>query len=148
MTDTSAKEEFQEYLQDLTGGFPEGTVNRDFCPDVAEAEEDGSACVLRYHITPEYSNPQQTAVHGGLTFLILQTSMAYFSGFLTGGTAGPLQAELSYIRPVPVDRPLLVRVTAVRQGRTAGYLRAEAYNEDEPQKTLITASGVFRAEHP
>ena len=86
-------------------------------------------------------------LHGGLTAVLFDSAMGHLSRFYAGGMTPTISLNLSYLRPVPVDRPIFIRSHMDKPGSLANYLSAVAYTADAPDKILATATGVYLSQN-
>lgn len=77
--------------------------------------------------------------------MIFDTAMGHLSALYAGGMTPTVTMNISYLRPVPVDGPVLVRSRLDKPGQTINYISAEAFTASAPEKILATASGAYLA---
>ena len=98
--------------------------------------------VCHFDMRKEYANPNGV-LHGGLIAFILDTSMGHFSCIFADHITPTISMSVNYLRPIPVDRPIYIRVKLTKSGVNINYLTAEAYCADDPNRILATASGAY-----
>ena len=85
-----------------------GTINSWLCPHFESCDPEGRIYTCSFALRKEYANPGGT-LHGGLVGVIFDTAMGHLSALYAGGMTPTVTMNISYLRPVPVDGPVLVR---------------------------------------
>ena len=95
---------------------------------------------------PWMANPMGV-MHGGMVAGVLDTAMGTLSSLAAGGEGRTptVTMSISYLRPVPLDRPLMVRARLKAAGRTLNHLEAEIWAEGGEDRILATGTGAFFA---
>ena len=75
--------------------------------------------------------------------VVFDPAMGHLARFYCDHMTPTVSLSISYLRPVPVDQPLFVRVHMDKPGSTVDYITAELYTAGAPEKILATASGVY-----
>lgn len=119
-----------------------GTINGWMPPRFVSCDLESRTYVCFYEMRKEYANPGGT-LHGGLTGVIFDTAMGHLAHCYTGHMTPTISMTISYLLPIPVDRPVFVRVHMDKPGATVAYVSAEAYTADAPETILATSSGVY-----
>lgn len=122
-----------------------GTINGWLAPHFESCDYAARSYTCSFIMRKEYANPSGIALHGGLTGVLFDTAMGHLATFYSGSMTPTISLNISYLRPVPVDRPVFVRVHMDKPGTTVHYLSAEAFTADAPDMILATASGVYLA---
>ena len=142
-TDQQALTDLTTYIDSQRGDYT-ATIGADFIPTVQAHDSDRHTCLLRYQLSPEDSNPMRTALHGGLSYHIMQTSMQLYCSYCLGRPTTVQNMQIAYLRPVPCTSPVYIRVHLNKAGRGLSYLTAEALTDQAPDKILLTATATFR----
>ena len=121
------------------------TVNEWMLPHLESCDYAARSCVYSFSMRKEYANPGGVALHGGLTGVLFDTAMGHLAHFYCNHMTPTISLQISYLRPVPVDRPILIRCHMDKPGSMMHYLHAEAFTADAPEKLLATATGVYLA---
>ena len=121
-----------------------GTINSWLCPHFESCDPEGRIYTCSFALRKEYANPGGT-LHGGLVGVIFDTAMGHLSALYAGGMTPTVTMNISYLRPVPVDGPVLVRSRLDKPGQTINYISAEAFTASAPEKILAPASGAYLA---
>ena len=121
-----------------------GTINSWLCPHFESCDPEGRIYTCSFALRKEYANPGGT-LHGGLVGVIFDTAMGHLSALYAGGMTPTVTMNISYLRPVPVDGPVLVRSRLDKPGQTITSISAEAFPASAPEKILATASGAYLA---
>lgn len=122
-----------------------GTINGWLAPHFESCDYAARSYTCSFIMRKEYANPSGVALHGGLTGVLFDTAMGHLARFYSKCMTPTISMNVSYLRPVPVDRPIFVRAHMDKPGTTMHYLSAEAFTADAPDKILATASGVYLA---
>lgn len=84
-------------------------------------------------------------LHGGMCATILDQAMGFVTHCLkTGeGTAPTVQLKVDYLRPMHPGERVTVRVHVVSTTRSLMHLSADAFQDSNPEKICLSASGIF-----
>lgn len=121
-----------------------GTINAWMPPHFVECDLKNGSYTCFFELRPEYANPGG-ALHGGLTSLVFDTAMGHLAHFYSGHMTPTISMSISYLRPIPVDRPVYVRAHMDKPGRLAHYMSAAAYSAGAEGQLLATATAVYLA---
>ena len=124
-----------------------GTINSWLAPVFESCDAESGTYTCSFAMRKEYANPSGVVLHGGLTAVLFDSAMGHLSRFYAGGMTPTISLNLSYLRPVPVDRPIFIRSHMDKPGSLANYLSAVAYTADAPDKILATATGVYLSQN-
>lgn len=119
-----------------------GTINGWMPPRFESCDADSRTYICSFAMRKEYANPGGN-LHGGLVAVVFDTAMGHLARFYCDHMTPTVSLSISYLRPVPVDQPLFVRVHMDKPGSTVDYITAELYTAGAPEKILATASGVY-----
>lgn len=119
-----------------------GTINGWMPPIFESCDAQSGTYTCSFAMRKEYANPGGE-LHGGLTGVLFDTAMGHLSHYYSGHMTPTISLNLSYLRPMPVDRPIFIRSHMDKPGSLVNYISAEAYTADAPDKILATASGVY-----
>ena len=120
-----------------------GTINDWLAPHFESCDDAARSYTCSFIMRKEYANPSGVALHGGLTGVLFDTAMGHLATFYSGSMTPTISLNISYLLPVPVDRPVFVRVHMDKPGNIVDYLSGELFTADAPDKILATASGVY-----
>lgn len=142
----------QQQMEDALRGSAEqvaaqffGTINSWLAPRFESCDAAAATYTCSFAMRREYANPSGVVLHGGLTAVLFDTAMGHLAHFYSGCMTPTISMNLSYLRSVPVDRPIFIRSHMDKPGSTVHYLSAEAFTADAPDKILATATGVYLA---
>ena len=97
---------------------------------------------LEYDVKPWASNPMGVT-HGGVLALMLDNAMGLTCYCLYGHFTPTISMNLTYARPVPLNQTVRLRVTVTLAGSTTAQLQAQIFPSDQPQRVMVTATGVY-----
>ena len=97
---------------------------------------------LEYDVKPWASNPMGVT-HGGVLALMLDNAMGLTCYCLYGHFTPTISMNLTYARPVPLNQTVRLRVTVTLAGSTTAQLQAQIFPPDQPQRIMVTATGVY-----
>lgn len=118
------------------------TINGAIAPNFISWDAESLTYTCSFEIKPEYANPMGI-LHGGLTAYMLDTAMGHLCSAYAETMTPTITMNVSYMLPVPIDRPLFIHATLNRIGSTVAYLSATAFNQDAPQRPLASATGAY-----
>ena len=81
--------------------------------------------------------------HGGVLALMLDNAMGLTCYCLYGHFTPTISMNLTYARPVPLNQTVRLRVTVTLAGSTTAQLQAQIFPPDQPQRVMVTATGVY-----
>ena len=122
-----------------------GTINSWMAPHFESCDYTAQSYTCSFSMRKEYANPSGVTLHGGLTGVLFDTAMGHLATFYSTGMTPTISLNIAYLRPIPVDRPILIRSHMDKPGSTIHYLSAVAFTADAPDTILATASGVYLA---
>lgn len=137
--------QMEETLRKLSGTVPKiypDTINAWMHPVFQSCDAEKGTYTCSFEIKPAYANPMGT-LHGGLIGLVFDTAMGHLTHFFSNQIPPTISMNVSYLRPVPVDRPVFVQAHMDRLGATVGYTSAVAFTADAPERILATATGSY-----
>ena len=115
-------------------------------PCLVSCDAANRTLICRFDSKPFFGNPHGY-MHGGIIAAMVDTAggstIHSFCGRQTHIVTISLQ--ISYIRPVLVEKPLFVRVNVQQIGGRVAYTSAEAWQEEG--KIVSTCSGVYHVIH-
>ncbi|MPL99730.1 hypothetical protein SDC9_45951 [bioreactor metagenome] len=89
------------------------------------------------------SNPVEQ-MHGGIISAALDSAMGILVYVLSGGKFPPtVSLQISYVRPIPLGKRIMITSRAESVGRTVATVSAVVWMEDCPEKHLVTATGIY-----
>lgn len=101
-------------------------------------EKDGDAVVCRSHLRPEYAG-YRDFIHGGVVATLLDEAMGWALVHASGNYGVTRNLQVTYRRPVAVDRPIVLRGRVVE--RDGSSVRLASSVEDERGRILASAEG-------
>lgn len=122
-----------------------GTVNGWLAPHFESCDFASGTYTCSFTMRKEYANPTGVVLHGGLTGVIFDTAMGHLARFYSSHMTPTISLNISYLRPIPVDRPIFIRAHMDKPGTMMHYLSAAAFTADAPDVTLATATGIYLA---
>ena len=120
-------------------------INGWLAPHFESCDYAAGTYTCSFSMCKEYANPSGVVLHGGLTGLLFDTAMGHLATFYSAVMTPTISLSVSYLRPIPVDRPVFVCARMDKPGSIVHYLSAELYTADAPDKILAPASGVYLA---
>lgn len=118
-----------------------GMLQRSLCA----VDADAGTVTYRFLPQPWMRNPVGV-IHGGILATMLDNAMGMTASACSGGGMTPtVELQVSYLAPAVVDKPVLVRVTLRRAGRSMMRLTAELWQEGGADALAATATGTFVA---
>jgi acyl-coenzyme A thioesterase PaaI-like protein len=120
-------------------------VGSAIAPPVA-MRPDGDGVVGTATLGPAYEGPPGF-LHGGMSGLLMDQVLG--SAAIAAGRWGmTARLELDYRRPVPLERPLLLRGRVVEDAGRKVVVAGSIALADAPEQPLVEARGVFVAPRP
>ena len=112
-------------------------------PEFVSCDFEKKETVVRYPVRKWMRNPGGV-MHGGAVAAAMDTGMGAQTFYWAGERVTPTINMISnFQRPVPLGSMLYVRARMTCVGRTMIYATSEAWVDDEPDRLLVTASGVY-----
>ena len=147
MPNMENNEQMQERVGELLAYLSEnmaGTVQGASVPRLAACDHEARTLELVFDTAAWMRNPAGM-LHGGMTAMMLDTTMGVLSFCYAGGNVTPtVTMSVSYLRPIPAGAQLHILARADRPGRTINYISAQAWVEDA-DRPAATATGAFFA---
>lgn len=114
----------------------------DLFPRLVDCDGDRLEMELAYDTMPWMANPMGV-VHGGVTAILLDTSMGVLCSCLCSSHTPTISMTLNYARPVPLRAAVHIRARLAVLGRTSSQVRSELFLPEEPGRVLAFATGVY-----
>ncbi len=106
-------------------------------------DADKGTVVYRFTPQPWMTNPGGS-MHGGVIATMFDNAMGMTATACgDGGMTPTVEMQVSYLRPVALDRTVYVRVTLRNAGWTLTRLTAELWQEGAADRLSATATGTF-----
>lgn len=111
---------------------------------VGQCDPQAGVYTLYARVEPWMCNPYGT-LHGGIISTMMDQAMGVLAIWMTGAKAHTptVQLNLTFHHPLLPSQRTVLRVHTDAITRTMLHLRAEAYNEQEPQRLCASATGIF-----
>lgn len=120
-----------------------GTFNTMLGAGFERCDYDEKSLVVSMEAQHWMANPS-SILHGGVTASILDMAMGLLCRYCSGGYMTPtIDMSVSYLRPVPLHKKLLVRADVTMSGFTICHAVGSLWAEDAPEKLLATATGSY-----
>lgn len=116
--------------------------NTNLLPTLYDCDGPGLSLQLAYHTMPWMTNPMGV-VHGGIIAVMLDNSMGITCCCLDGRPTPTINLNINYARPVPLNTTVVVRTHVVVFGSTSAQTTAEIFLPEDPDRILVSASGVY-----
>lgn len=92
----------------------------------------------------EYMRNPAGVMHGGAVAGALDIAMGSLTFYMCGEFLTPtINMNVSYERPVPTGKRILVEATCLSCGKTMAYATARAWMEGAPEKIVASAAGTY-----
>lgn len=139
----SAMEQQARDLVETRRRNPEANLpGLDLDPQVVRCDPDTMTLELAFDTKHWMKNPIGV-VHGGVIAILLDNTMGTAIASLCGLPTPTITMTINYARPVPLDTTIIIRTRVVMRGRTSSQLSAEIFLPDQPDRILVTATGVY-----
>lgn len=109
---------------------------------LVSCDEETRTIELAFDTKPWMANPMGV-VHGGVVAILMDNGMGVACHSLYKKANPTITMNLNYQRPVPLNATVIVRARVVSFGRTVSHTSAELYLEGQPDRILVTATGVY-----
>ena len=117
--------------------------NRFFHARYESCDFEKKSLVLSCVVKPSMRNPSNV-MHGGAVAGAMDIAMGSLTFYLSGEYLTPtINLNVSYARPVAMEKRLFVEATCHACGKTMAYATCRAWTEDAPDKIVATASGTY-----
>lgn len=98
---------------------------------------------MSYPVEAYMRNPVGV-MHGGAVTAALDITMGSLVFFASGEFIPPtININVSFTRPVPVGKRLVVEATLLSCGKTMAYVTAKAWSKGQEDKILVSAAGTY-----
>jgi uncharacterized protein (TIGR00369 family) len=141
MTDIELFSEIQSYLDAIQSGIDSFSAR--LGPKLVLVTQ--SPLSLDIAFEPEkWMVNSSGIVHGGITASYVDMAMGTLAKYLRGGVMSPtVDMQVSYHRPVAAAVPVVARAKCISSGRTISSFSAEIFSSGEPDKILVSATGLY-----
>ena len=109
---------------------------------LVSCDEETRTIELAFDTKPWMANPMGV-VHGGVLAILLDNGMGVACHALYKKATPTISMTVNYQRPVPLSSTIIVRSRVVSFGRTVSHTTADLYVAGEPDRILVTATGVY-----
>lgn len=110
--------------------------------EAVSAESERRELIYRFRTTERMENPMGVT-HGGMIALALDWAMGVTTRVMLDQSDAPtINMQLSFLRPVPLNRDLMIGVRVRYRGSSVAHLWAEGWGEDR-ERPLVEATGVY-----
>jgi uncharacterized protein (TIGR00369 family) len=131
-----------EFIEILNHARP-GTIQSKMHVSFVSCDFESRTITVSYETMPWMSNPIGV-MHGGIIGAVLDSAMGALVFALSGRKFPPtVSLQISYLRPIPLGSRIMARARADFIGRTNSSAAAELWMENQPDKLMATASGIF-----
>jgi len=141
-TTQELKSALEEALDTLPNPHDLSQPNLYLCPRLVDCNGSTLTVELEYDTKSWMSNPMGV-VHGGILASMLDTSMGLTCHGIVQIHTPTISMNIHYARPVPLNQTVRVRTTAFMAGSTTIQLQAQLYLPAEPERILVSASGIY-----
>lgn len=141
-TTQELKSALEEALNTLPNPHDLSQPNLYLCPRLVDCNGSTLTVELEYDTKSWMSNPMGV-VHGGILASMLDTSMGLTCHGIVQIHTPTISMNIHYARPVPLNQTVRVRTTAFMAGSTTIQLQAQLYLPAEPERILVSASGIY-----
>lgn len=122
---------------------PDGNLpNTDLIPGFVSCNDETKTMEISY-VTRHWMRNPMNVVHGGVIGILMDNAMGLATYAMSGKPTPTINMNINYLRPVPLDATVIVRTQVVNFGKTTAYTTAEIFLPDQPDRILVTASGVY-----
>ncbi len=132
----------QQVLERLISTSNPDQPNLHLCPRLVSCDGPSLTVELEHETKPWTSNPMEI-VHGGVLAMIIDNAMGLTCRCLYDHFTPTIQMSILYSRPVPLHETIRLRVVVTMAGSTTAQLQAQIYLPSQPNRILVSASGVY-----
>lgn len=133
---------FEEYFRWMREEC-EGTYNAMLNPRFVSCSYDRKTLLLAMETQDWMTNPSRM-VHGGVTASVLDFAMGLLARYGTTGLMTPtISMDVSYLRPMPLGKTILVEAQITMAGVSVCHVTARAWVEGAEDKLVATSSGAY-----
>ncbi|MDD3165751.1 MAG: PaaI family thioesterase [Oscillospiraceae bacterium] len=119
------------------------SFDRQLNPEYVSCDFDRKEITVRYRIAPWMINVIGT-VHGGIYASFLDDVMGMNASYWAGAPGTPtISMNINYLRPAKPGDSLLLQSHLASIGHHMIHVTASCCRETEPNRVLMTASGVY-----
>lgn len=143
-----SQEEFVQRIHDslafASGPDQQGTINADLGLELVECDLASRSLVIAMPIQPWMYNPAATTIHGGVSAALADHAMGSLIFCANDCEFTPtVNLSLTYLKPVRLDRRLLIRCTLQADGGHLATATATAWSEGFEDDPCFVATGTF-----
>ena len=132
----------REIIEEVKRAHPDA-IGTQLIPDLVECSYEHKSAEFKITILPSMSNPKGMT-HGGVIATIFDNATGILANSLVeDGWCPTINLQITYIKPVHLNSVLHVIVRVQSAGRSLINLYAEAFDEENRQRLLATATGQF-----
>ncbi len=122
-----------------------GTIVENLLPNLVSCDFNKRVAEFSVEILPNMKNGMGIT-HGGVTATIFDNCMGLLSSsIIEEGWTPTVNLQINYIKPVMVNSTLHITVRITSLGKTLINVIAEAWDENDRDRILATATAVFFA---
>lgn len=141
-TQTGMEASLNAFCRHLDDDFP-GTINAGLRYELVSCDYAAKTAVFSFGTAAWMSNPGGVA-HGGVVAGMMDVAMGSLTYYFNHQKLTPtISLQVSYVRPMDLKRPVLIRVSLSSCGRTMGNVTASAWHEGSEDQIIATASGTY-----
>lgn len=121
----------------------DGTYNAMLNPRFISCDYNKKSVLIAMDTQNWMTNPSQI-VHGGVTASILDFAMGLLARCSTTGYMTPtVSMDVSYLRPVPLEKTVFVEAQITMAGFSVCHVTAKVWVEGAEDKPVATSTGVY-----
>lgn len=133
---------FGEYFQWMREAC-DGTFNAMLNARFISCDHEKKTVLIAMDTEDWMTNPSHI-VHGGVTASILDFTMGLLARYCTTGYMTPtISMDVSYLRPMPLGKTVLVEAQITMAGFSVCHVTAKAWVEGAEEKIIATSSGAY-----
>lgn len=132
----------QNALERLVSSCAPDQPNLYPCPRLVSCDGPSLTIELEHDTKPWMANPMGI-VHGGVLATILDNAMGITCRCLYNHFCPTISMNVTYSRPVPISETIRLRVEVILAGSTTAQLQALIYLPSQPNRILVSATGVY-----
>lgn len=142
MSENHMKKRLIKLTEDRRVTIP-NSINARMDPQILECDEQTHTLLIAFPTGEWMSNPMGI-IHGGILSTAADISMGTLCFYLADENLCPTGSlSINYLRPGVIGPRLICRAHSSFFGRTVIHTSCEAWMENEPDKLVCTATGVF-----
>lgn len=151
MSRTTTTQQLETLLQGALDSLPTpcdlSQPNLYHAPRLVRCDGPTLTVELEYDTQSWMANPMGV-VHGGILASMLDTSMGITCYAIAQVHTPTISMNIHYARPVPLNQTIRIRITAFMAGSTTIQLQSQLYLPGEPERVLVSASGIYFCRTP